>query len=380
MHDRKRPILTLRVIACATLLATAGAAAAQTRAPAVTPYDGDRELFDIGLPDDGWFNRDGVGPGVQAAADHVIGQQCIDGGWGWPHASCTTTYNNITAPICLGLLRAYDATGDADTLAAAIDGGDFDVAAVFPNATPAFGSFAPGFLHILSGAAYANDASYSNHAATGFFDRLTAGTYGDPAVDATYYPADTYDYIARHNALRSGYTINLRPWDMHYMPWVAGLIGNADSTTPADAVSQQTAFLDHLMAGINTLDDTDAVNVPWDLIGLAGGVRGLALNGTTVFAALTAPDFTAIQGTGRPTSPRPSRPTRTRRTLHMPCWRSSLPRTRAADRMTQRSPRVARGWTPCRTSTAASSATPAGPTTSRPSPRHSTRSRSRRCL
>ncbi|MHC4219870.1 MAG: hypothetical protein ACYSU7_15620, partial [Planctomycetota bacterium] len=288
--------MTTGVIATAAVLALSGIAAAQ--APAVAPYDGERALFDFGVPGGVGGQRDGVGPGVQAAADHIISQQCAVGGFCWPHgiACCPTAPTNITGPIAFGLLRAYDVTGDAATLAAAVLGGDYDLTVQFPNATPAFASFEPAFLHTLSGAAYSNNPAYSNHAATGFFDRLTAGTYGDATVDGTYYPADTYDYIARHNNARSGSIINLRPWDMQYMPWVAGLIGNADSTTPADAVTQQTAFLNHVLAGINTLDDTSPSTVYYDLIGLAGGVRALALNGTTTFPAIVSPNFSAING------------------------------------------------------------------------------------
>jgi hypothetical protein len=282
-------------IAGAAILALTGIAAAQ--APAVAPYDGERALFDIGIPGI-WGQRDGVGPGVQAAADHIISQQCAVGGFCWPHgnACCPTAPTNITGPIAFGLLRAYDVTGDAATLAAAVLGGDYDLTVQFPNATPAFASFEPAYLHTLSGAAYANNPAYSNHAATGFFDALTAGTYGDVAADPTYYPADTYDYIARHNNARSGGLINLRPWDMQYMPWVAGQIGNADSTTPADTVAQQTAFLNHVLAGIDTLDNTNPGSVWWDMIGVAGGVRALALNGTTTFPAISSPNFTAING------------------------------------------------------------------------------------
>ncbi len=273
------------------LLQGAAVLAGQERPPHAVPF-GDVVLFIEGVYDEGGGIAGATGVGIQAGADHIIGYQCTDGGWGWPHTACpTTTFSNITGPIALGLLRAWELTGDAGTLAAAVEAGDYDVAAVFPNATPSFGSFAPAFLRTLSGAS--GDSSYSDHAASEFFDELTAGTYGDAGVYGAFFPADTYDYLDRHKTLRSGGTINLRPWDMQLMPWVAGLIGNADSTTPLDGVSQQDTFLnDAVLDGLDTLVESGT----WDLLGLAGAIRGLALNGNTTFAAIDAPAFDDIDG------------------------------------------------------------------------------------
>lgn len=278
-------------IAAALMLAGAGGTAAQARPPQAVPLGEAMhaaETPDSGVPEEGTI-LDGSGPGMQAAADHIMTYQCLDGGWGWPHTACpTTTFANITGPIALGLLRIWEVTGDPATLAGAVAGGDFDLTSVYPNLTPAFGSFSPGFLHSLTLAT--SDSDYSDYAATGFFDALTAGTYGDPGVSA-FFPADTYDYLARHKSLRSGSLINLRPWDMHLMPWVAGLIGNADSTTPLDAISQQDTFRDDsVLDGLDTLDE----GLQYDLLGLAGAIRGLALNGTTTFPAISAPLFDDI--------------------------------------------------------------------------------------
>jgi hypothetical protein len=265
-------------IAGAAILALTGIAAAQARGVVVTPFEGDRPLLDVPLPDPGWFDRDGVGPGVQAAADHIIGQQCGDGGWGWPHASCTTTYHNITAPICLGLLRAYSVTGDTNTLDAAIDGGDFDLLYQYTNGESRFGAFTAYFLWQLSLAT--SDSTYSNHAATDFFDELTAGTYGPDDLD-------TAGWIAAVEAGRTGTWVNLRPWEFNQLGVTADAIGNA---------GQKALFNQGVLDGLNTLDNTDPSTVYSDLIGLAGGVRGLALNGTTSFTAINSPNHSGING------------------------------------------------------------------------------------
>ena len=52
MIEGKRPNLTM--IAGAVIVAATGTAAAQARGPMVAPAGGERDLFDVGLPDPGW--------------------------------------------------------------------------------------------------------------------------------------------------------------------------------------------------------------------------------------------------------------------------------------------------------------------------------------
>jgi hypothetical protein len=265
-------------------MAALGLAGVQQRPPGVSPWGTDvRPLASGG--ERHWMPADGSGPGVLAGANHVISLQCADGGWGWPHETCpTTTFNSLTGPIAMGLLRAWEVTDDTAVLAAAAFGGDFDLTDTFPVGGEArFGSFTPAFLWLLSAAT--GDPLYGSHAETGYFDELTAGTYGD-ADD------DTYGWIAALQAARSGPDINLRPWDLHNLPWVAAQIGNTDSTTPADGVPQSTTFQNALLDGLGTLEE----GLQYDLLGLAGGIRGLALNGATSFAPIRAPLFGQIDG------------------------------------------------------------------------------------
>ncbi len=253
----------------------------------VAPWGEDAVLIDYGTAGGGGAPRGGGVPGLQAAADHIVGQQCPNGGWGWPHDDCGATYNNITGPIALGLLQAYEMTADADHLTSATDGGDYDLTFQYGNGEARFGSFTPFFMHKLTAAT--SDSTYSTFAETGFFDELTAGTHGPDDVDTT-------GYLDVHKAARSGALINIRSWDMQYMPWVAGQIGNSASG-PSDAVDQQARFLEYsVLDGLNTLDDTDPNNIPWDITGLAGAVHGLALNGTTSFPAIVSPNCSAING------------------------------------------------------------------------------------
>jgi len=218
----------------------------------------------------GGFSRS-AGPGLQAAADHIVDQQCVDYGWGWPHDDCSTTYNNITAPIAMGLLQAYEMTEYAGHLTSATNAGDFDLTFQYSNGEARFGAFAANFLWTLS--QVNSDPTYSSHAETEFFDELTAGTYGPDDYD-------TAGWIAAVEAGRTGTWVNLRPWEFHNLIHTAVAIGNT---------GQAGLFEQGVLDGLNTLDNTAPGSVYSDLIGLAGGVCGLANAGTTSFTAINAP-------------------------------------------------------------------------------------------
>ncbi len=216
--------------------------------------------------------------GLQDGADHIIGQQCTNGGFGWPHNSCSATFNNITGPICLGLLDAYQYTNDAAHLAAAVSGGDYDLTFQYTNGEARFGAFAPYFLWRLSQAS--GDPQYSNHAATKFFDELTAGTYGPDDLD-------TAGWILSVQTGRTGTWVNLRPWEFSNIIPAAAAIGNT---------GQVALFVQGILDGLNTLDNTAPGSVYSDLIGLAGAVRGLAYSGTTSFPPINSPNHAGING------------------------------------------------------------------------------------
>ncbi len=281
---RSRSVL----VACTTVfmwLAASSLASAQRPSRAVPWNDGDvLTAASESIATEGGLRA--FGPGLQAGADHIISFQCTNGGWGWPHTACpTTTYNNITGPIGMGLLHAYIHTADAAHLASAVAGGDYDLTFTYPNTEFRFGVYAPAFLHALSAAT--SNPAYSSHAESFFFDELTAKTYGPADLD-------THTFIAAVQAGRTGGLINLRAWDFHMLPAVAGAIGNADSTTPPDAISQQAAFLDAMLDGLDTLEKGNTSF--GDLIGLAGGVRGLALNDTAAMPAISSPLHGDING------------------------------------------------------------------------------------
>jgi len=261
---------------CAALLAVSSVALAQVKPGVVRPWDDGATSPEMGRPMAG--GPTSAPTGMQEGADHIVGQQCGNGGFGWPHSDCSTTYNNITAPICLGVLRAYGYTGDAAHLASVVSGADFDLTFQYSNTESRFGGGAPYFLWQTSIAT--GDSQYADHAATAFFDELSAGTYGPDDLD-------TAGWIASVQAGRAGTWINLLPWEFHTLVPAAAAIGNA---------GQADAFKQGILDGLNTMDNTDPGAVYSDIIGLAGGVRGLALAGATSFPAINSPNHSLING------------------------------------------------------------------------------------
>jgi len=258
-------------------LITVGVSAADVAPTYVRPWDDGLTSPDVGRPQVTPSTARGTA-GLQDGADHIVSQQCGNGGFGWPHADCGATYNNITAPICLGVLDAYAFTADGSHLASTVAGGDYDLTSQYGNGESRFGTGAPYFLWRLTQAT--SDAQYSNFAATDFFDELTAATYGPSDLD-------TAGWIASVQAGRAGTWINLLPWEFQTLPLTATAIGNA---------GQDALFVQAILDGLNTLDNTSPFTVYSDLIGLAGGVRGLALSGTTSFAAINSPNHAPING------------------------------------------------------------------------------------
>ena len=142
-----------------------------------------------------------------------------------------------------------------------------------------FGAFTSHFLWKLSAAT--GDSSYSDFAETEFFDALDAATYG---CDSDW---STADWIAVVVAFRQGTWVNLLPWEFHNIIPTAAAIGNA---------GQDDLFTDALFAGLNTMNNTSPGTVYSDLIGLSGGVRGLAFGGTMSFTAIISPLHDGIDG------------------------------------------------------------------------------------
>ena len=200
---------------------------------------------------------------IQAGADRVVSLQDPtdgdpnDGKWGWPLAG-PPTYNNITGPIGLGLLKAYTVLGDAAHLTSAKDAGDSLVGLT----DKWVGTFNPSFLLRLYDAS--GDANYQAQAES-FFDALDDGTY--VGSSGTF---NTAGYIAAVQTGRDGAYINLRPWEFYKLSYASNRVGD-----DVDDPLQTAKFVQAMKDGVDTLDNNEA----WDLLGLAGAVRGMSLVG-----------------------------------------------------------------------------------------------------
>jgi hypothetical protein len=210
--------------------------------------------------------------------EHILDQQCQNGGFGWPHADCSVTYHHITGPILLGVLGTYYFTRDASHLVGAVNGGAFDLTYQYDNGESRFGVFTPIFM--LDLALASKNTTFSTFVSTELFDELAAGTYSPDDFD-------TAGWIANIEAGRSGAFVNLLPWDFHTLIPAARVLGQ-----PGHDVLFEQGVLD----GLDTLDNSDPDNVYSDMIGLAGAVRGLAYARRYAFPAIVAPLYLGIDG------------------------------------------------------------------------------------
>lgn len=215
---------------------------------------------------------------LSLAAQHIIDQQCDNGGFGWPHADCSATHHNITGPILLGVLGAYSHTRETTDLLGATHGGIFELGYEFPNGEARFGTFTPFFMLSLSRAS--GIQTFADFTANEFFDALHSGTYGPDDLDAA-------GWIAEVEAGRTGAWVNLRSWEFHNLIPTAEVLGQP---------GQSDLFAQAVLDGLATLDNTDPDNVYSDIVGLAGAVRGLAFARSLSFPSISAPLHPGVDG------------------------------------------------------------------------------------
>jgi hypothetical protein len=211
-------------------------------------------------------------------AEHILDQQCHNGGFGWPHDDCSVTYHNINGPILLGVLGTYYFTRDPIHLVGAVNGGAFDLTYQFSNGEANFATFTPHFLLDLARAS--GNTTFSTWVSSEFFDELAAGTYGPDDLD-------TAGWIAKIESVRTGAFVNLRPWEFHTLIPTAQVLGQ---------IGQSAVFEQGLLDGLDTLDNSDPSAVYSDIIGLTGAVRGLAFAGRSSFPAISAPLHPGVDG------------------------------------------------------------------------------------
>ncbi len=194
------------------------------------------------------------------AATWMISQQILSNG-GFPWVPGTSSASNITGPIGMGLLRTNQHSGHAASLTAATAATGYLMPTyprLFTDGDPKFASHDPMFLELMSSAT--GSASYAAFVQTHFWDKLTAGTYGE------LNDQDAADWVA---ALMTGRAsiIEIVPWDMSATAIAAHLAG-------------ETAIRNAFMAGIEDgLEATTTADNDYDVIGLAGAIWASAMTG-----------------------------------------------------------------------------------------------------
>ncbi len=238
------------------------------------------QLMPVNPPEEtiAWDPQDPDHNVLHSAAIHIAAQQCPDGGFGWPHDDCSATFNNITAPIINGVHRVWQQTGIGAYLGVMQAGGDFDLTSTHNNGEARLATETPLFLWNLTQAS--KNSVYRAFVESEFFAALDAGTYSPD-------DRNTAAQIAYVQTARQGTWINLLPWEFKSIPLIA-----QRHCRPSQAGAFEQALLD----GMNTLDSTDPDNVFSDILGVAGGVWGLAATNRLSFPTIAAPNHSGVSG------------------------------------------------------------------------------------
>jgi hypothetical protein len=245
--------------------------------PIATPFGDDAEIGEPSIPVEREAARIPTDH-LDLGTEHILDQQCQNGGFGWPHADCSATYHNITAPILLGVLGTYYLTFDGVQLVGALNGGAFDLVYTYANGEARFGSFTA--LYMLRLGNVAGNTTFLDHVEVNLFDELAAGTYGPDDFD-------TAGWIANIQTGRSGAWVNLRPWEFQALISVSKALGQP---------GQDDLFEAAILDGLDTLDNSDSSAVFSDILGVAGAVKGLADARILSFPPIVAPLHGGVNG------------------------------------------------------------------------------------
>lgn len=241
-------------------------------------YATEKDGYDLtGLSFDGPYDEAIVNGGI-----HILAQQCDDGGWGWPHNNCTSSAFNITAPIIDGVLAAYDVSKLSVFMSSAIEAADFNLNSTYTGTGAGAGSPKLGSqtaLNLWYMTQRTGDTTYTDWVKNGFYEALLAGTYGGNA------DMNAQDYI---DAVRTSPPWqNLKPWEL------------ANQVLAAERYCYQGIagqFEQGILDALANLDNTDPGTQYTDILGVVGGVQGLANVNRLTFPEIVAPNQLGVNG------------------------------------------------------------------------------------
>ncbi|MGB8715757.1 MAG: MBG domain-containing protein [Rhodanobacteraceae bacterium] len=206
-----------------------------------------------------------------AAAVWLIGQQIpsssstAPGAFPWQPGGAATS--NTQGATALGLLRAYERSGNANDLNAAIANGDCQIAGDscisgwdYGDGHHHFATHDPLFLVQLS--LDSGDPKYAQFVDDEFWSRLANGQYGASANLS----ASGYANAVLTSRTGQGYA-DLVGWDLSKAAIAASLAGET---------ATRDAFMQAILGSLNA---SDSSNTTFDVIGLAGAVWASAETG-----------------------------------------------------------------------------------------------------
>ena len=239
---------------------------AQSSPPPVQPYDLPTSSIIQGSSHGGTLSKGaGAGPalilaGAADASAWLRSEQLASGGFDWTPGGTSAT-PNTQGTTAQGLLSAYQHNGLAVDLTAAIATGDYLVPTyprTFTDSDPKIVTHDTYYLELLS--QVTGTSTYADFLQTYFWDKLTAGTYGESNDQ------DAADYGAAVIAGRAS-IIELSPWD---------LAGPAIGAHYAGETAIRNTLMAAVLSGLNQTTSTDN---DFEVIGLAGAIWASAVTG-----------------------------------------------------------------------------------------------------
>ncbi|MGB0133387.1 MBG domain-containing protein [Dokdonella sp.] len=202
-----------------------------------------------------------------SAADWLVSQQIIvgptAGAFPWTPGQAATS--NTQGASALGLLRAWERSGNPVFLAAAAANGACQIndcvpGMIYGDGRHRFATHDPLFLEQLS--IDTGDSQYAAFLDAEFWVRLSAGIYGESAN------LDAAGYANAVLSSRTGSNIpELAAWDLSKTAIAAHLAGESVA---------RDAFMQAILASLNA---SDATHTTYDVVGLTGAIWASAVTG-----------------------------------------------------------------------------------------------------
>ncbi|MCA9735596.1 hypothetical protein KC799_25895, partial [candidate division KSB1 bacterium] len=248
-------------------LFTAGLYAGQPQRAAATPFGAEKPQFSVkNVPSDQQqvLAKSGAGDNqianIHEAADWLLTQQDPGGGFPWSVGD-PNIYSNVQGPAGRGMLAGWNEARQPVHMTSATACGDYLVPTyprTYTDGDPRFATHDPLFLEELS--LKKAVSTYSDFVQTYFWDKLTAGTYGETN------DMDAFDFGQSVIDSRNAQGYALGPWDISAIA-VAAHVGG------------ETAIANDIMAAIQNGVDSMQVGDTWDIIGLAGAIWASSVTG-----------------------------------------------------------------------------------------------------